>query len=154
LASALVAELQEQMGDEGAAAAIDFCATRALDLTAEVSRETGADIKRTSTRTRNPVNRPDSLERVALAYFQGHLDRGEPLPADWVQPGPGDSVRYYRPLLVAEFCTVCHGAAGALDAGVVEALASRYPSDEAVGYAEGDFRGLIRVQLPLASVSR
>jgi hypothetical protein len=32
-------------------------------------------------------------------------------------------------------------------------LAERYPDDEALGYAEGDFRGLIRVSVP-AEVAR
>ena len=41
-------------------------------------------------------------------------------------------------------CLTCHGSD--IDANIAEALAERYPADEATGFATGDLRGVFRVE--------
>ena len=43
-------------------------------------------------------------------------------------------------------CLLCHGTQDAISPEVKLKLKELYPKDRAVGYKEGDFRGLIRVK--------
>jgi len=150
-AAALTRELMGRVSGAiaqgGPAYAIEFCSEEALTVTSAVAEELGVRIKRTSSRVRNPQNAPDPDEREALAYFEGELEDGRPLPEHLIRQTDGET-RYYRPIIVAELCTTCHGPRDALDPEVRNVLDMRYPEDQATGYAPGDFRGLIRVSLP------
>jgi len=154
VSSALIGELMGRVAaaieEGGPAYAIDFCSTEALPRTAAVAEAHGVELKRTSARVRNPANAPDAHERAALEYFDGEMAAGRALPSHLVQRADGE-LRYYRPIVVAELCTTCHGPRDALDPAVAEALDRRYPDDEATGYRPGDFRGVVRVSVPAAN---
>lgn len=152
LAATLMQQLSTQMAEGGPEAAIEFCSEEAMDLTHGVSGALGdLAVKRTSTRVRNPENAPDALEREALAHFEAEIEAGS-LPSNWIQTAGDDELRYYQPLVVNEMCTQCHGPADALQPAVRTRLEALYPQDQAVGYAPGEFRGLIRVAIPRASL--
>jgi len=148
LVATLMGELTQAMNEGGPANAVDVCSTRAMELTAIVSDRQGLDIKRTSLRYRNPANAPDEHETAALKYFQSALDETGELPGPWVQKAGRDEYRYYRPLVMAAPCLVCHGDAEHIDPAVRTILEEKYPADSATGYAAGDFRGVIRVSIP------
>lgn len=151
LTGTLIGHLTAALDEGGAEGAIEFCATEAPALTADaVALMEGVEIKRTSTRVRNPANTPDSLEAVALAYFEEQLAATGALPTAWLQPEGDAALRYYRPLVVNQLCVQCHGPMGALSPAVLAALGDRYPEDQATGYLAGDFRGLIRVRVARA----
>lgn len=146
LTSELISNLAAAIEEGGAAHAIDFCSERALPLTADVAERLGVGLKRTSSRVRNPANAPDASERAALEHFEAARAEGAPLPADYLQRLAGET-RYYRPIVVAELCTACHGEASTLDQEVRARLQTRYPDDQATGYRAGDFRGVLRVSI-------
>lgn len=152
LATSLVERLREALTEGGAEHAIGFCSAEAPALTGGVAAGFGGGVtvKRTTSRPRNPANAPDSLERVALDHFEARAARGEALPTHYTQALGDSAYRYYRPLVISDFCTTCHGVPGELEPGVRGALAERYPGDRAVGYRPGDFRGLIRVEIARA----
>ncbi|MDX1395230.1 MAG: DUF3365 domain-containing protein [Gemmatimonadota bacterium] len=152
LSSTLVQRLRAAIEEDGAAGAVGFCSEEGLALTAAVGEAVGAGIGRTSSRIRNPANAPDSLARVALAYFEETAASGEALPPSLVQRTPSGDFRYYQPLLIQPFCLQCHGRASDLGEGVAAGLAERYPDDRATDYRAGDFRGLIHVTLPQRGV--
>ncbi len=153
LSSTLIGHLTAAVDSGGPAGAIDFCSTQALALTAQaVASMDGVEIKRTTTRLRNPANAPDSLEALALAWFESQLASTGSLPTEWVQTEGDVAIRYYRPLVASELCINCHGIAEKLSPEVAAALAQRYPQDQATGYAPGDFRGLIRVRIARAAL--
>lgn len=154
LVTKLGGRLQEAMAERGAAGALEFCSVEGLPLTADVSRATGFEVKRTSSRIRNPANAPDALERTALDRFEAAAVAGDSLPVKLVQRTPEGDFRYYRPLRVQPLCLQCHGRSADLAAGVAEALATRYPQDQATGYGAGDLRGVVRVTVPRSSVER
>lgn len=148
LVGTLIGHLTAALDEGGPEGAIAFCATEALLLTADaVGSMEGVEIKRTSTRVRNPANAPDSLEALALAYFEEQLGATGTLPAAWLQAEGEAALRYYRPLVVNQLCVQCHGPMGALSPAVLAALDERYPEDQATGYLAGDLRGLIRVRI-------
>lgn len=154
LRETLVRRLTAAIDSGGPAGAIEVCATIAPAIADSVAGAlgNGVEVKRTSTRVRNPANAPDSLEREALAHFEAGLASTGTLPANYVQPAGDGAYRYYEPLVVMPLCLQCHGPDAAIPAEVRAAIDARYPDDRAVGYEEGDFRGLIRVTLPAGSI--
>jgi hypothetical protein len=149
LRTGLVQRLTDVIQTQGAHTAIEVCATEALPLTDSIAREagTGIALKRTARRLRNPANAPDSLETAALDWFDEQHSRGAQ-PPYLLQAVPAGGYRYYSPLRIAALCLNCHGAPESMSADVRAAIDSRYPDDQATGYAEGDFRGLLRVSVP------
>jgi hypothetical protein len=146
LTQELIGRVMAAMQESGPADAIDFCSEEALPRTSAVADELGVVIKRTSLRVRNPENAPDADERAALEHFASALEAGDGLPANFVQEAE-DGTRYYRPIVIADVCTACHGPRETLDPAVVDVLDMRYPDDQATGYQAGDFRGLVRVTM-------
>jgi hypothetical protein len=150
LAGTLIQNLTAAMNEGGPAAAIEFCSTQAMPLTEQTNAALrGMTVKRTSSRIRNPANRPDSLEALALAWFEEQAAATDSIPPFWLQPEGATSVRFYRPLVANELCVQCHGPSETLAPEVTAILAERYPDDEATGYAPGHLRGLLRVSVPL-----
>lgn len=149
VAQGLAQRLQAQLKEKGAVGAVDFCSRTALVLTDSlIADKPGVSVKRTSTRIRNPRNEPDQLEQIALAWFDSARSAGGALPSAFIQAVGPDEMRFYRPLMIAPFCTQCHGSSEQLDPRVRQILEERYPNDRATGYQEGDLRGVIRVSLP------
>lgn len=147
----LVGRLTSAMEEGGPPRAIEFCSTEAIPLTrmVQASLQEGVTLKRTSFRYRNPENAPDEAEEEALLYFERAVADGGPAPASYVQRVSETELRYYRPLFVGEFCLQCHGDPGSMDPEVTRVLAQKYPEDLATGYEAGDFRGVVRVSVPV-----
>lgn len=149
LREALGTTLQERIAAEGLPGAVAFCDLEALPLTARVTEELGVEVGRTAPTVRNPANRPDGVDRAALARFEGTAAGDVPYHLESI----GDStVRFYAPLYTLPLCVGCHGPAATLDAELASILRERYPDDEATGYSVGDFRGVIRVTMRRAEL--
>ncbi len=50
--------------------------------------------------------------------------------------------------MISNLCVTCHGPTDALAPDVKQVLATRYPGDQATGYALGDLRGIAWAELP------
>jgi hypothetical protein len=151
VAQGLAQQLQARIAEDGAPGAVDFCARTALALTDSLTAAfPGVTVKRTTMRLRNPHNVPDDLEMSALLWFDSIQDAGQELPPALVQVVGPREVRFYRPLVIAPFCTECHGSRAAMDPEVRRLISERYPDDQAFDYQPGDLRGVIRVSLPRA----
>lgn len=158
LAMTLVNEVAVAVSKSGADKAIDVCHLKALPLTGEVIKEVPriSGVKRTSVRLRNPANAPDAAEQLALKRVERDMEKGE-LPKVLVQqidlPNGKSEWRVYRPVGVMPQCVACHGPEDSMSSELQARLKERYPSDQAKGYAVGQWRGLIRVTVadaPLA----
>lgn len=138
---ALLGALQTAMTEGGPEAAVTACQTKAPAIAAAdypgVKR-----IGRTSTKLRNPTN-------TAPAWVAPHLAPMASVPADQAKPVlvdlPDGGKGYIEPLYVLPLCTQCHG--DTLAEGVKSKLAALYPTDQATGYAPGDFRGVVWAEL-------
>jgi len=106
-------------------------------------------IKRTSLRLRNPANAPDALEGQALDRIRTSIEAGTPPPSLLLQrvdyANGTREWRVYQPVTVGPQCAACHGPPEALPGDLRAVLRERYPTDAAVGYLRGEWRGLIRV---------
>ncbi|NPA57937.1 MAG: DUF3365 domain-containing protein [Aquificae bacterium] len=142
-------ELKTALTSQGPVGAIETCSKKALTITKEVAQEVKGvkEIKRTSFKYRNPLNKPDQYEAEALKFFEESMKKTGKLPPYYVQKVNGE-YRYYKPLKVMPVCLICHGDPQKMNPAVVKKLKELYPEDKAVGYKEGDFRGGIRVSIP------
>jgi len=144
----LLTRLRAEMEQGGALAGVEVCSQVAPRIAMDHSTE-GRVVRRVSLKLRNPMNAPDAYERGVLERFAMLQDRGE-LPAEWaeVMPDGGGTLRYLRPIVIAQPCLACHGDPATIDPAVRAAIAERYPEDEAVGYRLGDLRGAVSVRSP------
>lgn len=153
LGSRLMAALARALKEGGPAGAIGVCRDQAPALAAEVSRENGCTIRRTSLKIRNPKNAPDAWERHVLDTFAKEAALGkDPASlefAEVVHEEGAPVLRYMKAITVAEPCLACHGRS--LAPAVSAALSASYPEDKATGYKKGDLRGAFSVSKPLAA---
>lgn len=152
----LKSHLQEAIQENDLVSALEFCTLEAIPLTESVQRElpAGVKLKRTSLKFRNPSNAPDSIDFDALEQFAGIFTEMGKLPKYHIQYVESDQeYRYYQPLTIGKLCLNCHGQPDQMDWDFVASLHENYPQDLAVGYREGEFRGLIRVSIPESLVS-
>jgi hypothetical protein len=149
----LKSELQAALQQGGPVEAVEVCHTKALPVTEAVadSFDSAVSVKRTTFRFRNPDNAPDAAEARALEHFEEVLATEGSLPSSYMQKitEAGQTVyRYYHPMKVQGVCLTCHGSRESMPPELRQVLDERYPEDLATGYEAGDFRGLIRVELP------
>jgi hypothetical protein len=150
LGAALKAELGAAIAKSGPAGAIDVCRTRAPEIAAKLSSESGATVTRTALRVRNPANAPDDLQRAVLEQFDDDLKAGhveQPLEAALeINRGGSKERRYMRAIPTDAMCLTCHGTSLAPDVAAV--IAKQYPADRATGFATGQLRGAFSVVWP------
>jgi len=155
LAGELFGRLNTEIEAQGHLGAIGFCSEEALPATGAVSEalEGGLEIKRTSSRYRNPANAPDDRELDVLQYFEREYALDTDPPEYVVQKVSSREYRYYKPLVVVPPCLACHGDPSDMEPAVREKLAELYPEDLATGYGAGDLRGVIRVSIPTEALA-
>ncbi len=121
----------------GPEAALRTCAEEAQTIHRRVAEETGVRVGRTATKLRNPAN-ADAPQWV-WAYLRQH--GAHPMPAPLLREREGAQARALLPLGAGGVCQTCHGAA--VSPRVREAIAERYPGDEAVGFGSEELRGVL-----------
>jgi hypothetical protein len=150
LKASLLARLQPAM-QQGAASAIAVCNVEAPAIAAALSRD-GIVVGRATRKPRNPANLAFGWRVDAIADFEARHAARQLAGATFTRRLDDGRIAVAEPLVIQELCTTCHGTSIAPD--VQAALAERYPADQATGYAVGDLRGLVWVELPAASPAR
>lgn len=143
----LQGELKTAMEAGGPLNAIHVCRDRAPGIAAELSRESGAKIGRTSLRLRNPANLYEPWQYPVLLRFDELsgdeiANKGEHFEAN---PAPRIGARYMKAIPTQPLCLACHGKPAG---DVAAALAGSYPHDNATGYSAGEVRGAFFVVWP------
>lgn len=104
---------------------------------------TGYQLRQISSKYRNPENKPDKFEQIALTEFEKDKNLSEYKGVDKID---GKKVlRYLIPLYIEEACLKCHSAKET----VPEFIQEDYPEDKATDYVFGDLRGAISVAVPI-----
>jgi hypothetical protein len=148
LGSTLKQALQARMQAEGPLAAVDFCHQQAQSLTAQVANEHGVRLGRLGLRLRNPDNAVSDWQQAALEQMAASHDPAAASPRVSVRrSADGARLNYVRAIRTEAPCLLCHGSK--LSDSLLAAIRERYPEDRATGFAEGDLRGLLWVEVPL-----
>lgn len=147
LGSELKATLQSAIKAEGPVKAISVCNEQAPMLAQKVSDEKGMEVSRTSLRTRNELNAPDSWELSVLKQFEHRKAEGEPvktLEYSETTTHNGNRVfRYMKAIPTDDVCLMCHGKQISPD--ISARINELYPNDQATGFSKGDIRGAFSV---------
>jgi len=139
--------LQSAMAEGGPLAAISVCNEDAPRIARAAAAQSGAEVGRTSTRLRNPDNRPDAHEQAVLEAFAAELAAGAPQAPPWrLDTLPDGRVRFMSAIIVQPPCLACHGET--LAEPVAQAIDRLYPEDQARGYQPGELRGAFTITWP------
>ncbi len=143
---ALSEKLTEQMKLGGPARAIPFCNIEAIPLTQQLSEQYNVKIKRTSDKLRNQENRPSARElEIISTYNNLNSDTQEIAPI--VDRDTNNTTHYYAPIILKINCLACHGKVDEFVSGSTDSIIrSLYPKDKAIGYSEGDLRGIWSIE--------
>ncbi len=140
--------LMAKMKEGGATEAIGFCHQSALPITKKMSAYHDVEIKRTSLKVRNPDNLPNEEELKVLQYYEDRIAEGKELNP-LVSLDRDGRPNYYAPIRVQMKCLMCHGTLNQeLSAPIDSILKAKYPEDLAVGYKEGELRGIWSLSFP------
>jgi hypothetical protein len=139
MASELMGELMAAMDSGGPTEAISVCKDKAPDVAATVSEQFGLKIGRTSFALRNPANLPPG-------WAESLVEARAAEPS--FLAGPNGEYGALLPIKLRAECQMCHGPAEMIDDEVQAAITEAYPYDQATGFAEGDLRGWIWVEVP------
>lgn len=139
----LMAKLNAAITDKGAEHAVEVCAIEAPAIARQLSEESGAMVRRTALRARNPDARPDATEeKIMTGWLDAPLD-DEGRPQRWTAQEDGD-FRFMRAIPAMPMCLTCHG--DDIAPAVQQAIQAHYPEDQATGFAEGDLRGAFSIR--------
>ncbi len=144
LGMALKSELQKQIkADPSGMKALEFCSKRADEITKEVNAKLpeGASVRRTALKYRADNNKPDAIDEGVMEVFEKAAADKKLTPKNIIKIEDGNFTRYYKPLLAADVCLKCHGEN--VSDELKEAIKKAYPNDKAMGFKNGDFRGVI-----------
>lgn len=133
----LRAQLSAEISRGGPSSAVRVCRTGAPALAAEVSRQSGVEVGRTSARLRSGENVPPPWAAALVAETATRR-------ASEVQPAVfdlGDRIGLLRPAPAVGQCLACHGTPDRIAPDVKATIDAAYPRDAATGYVEGDLRG-------------
>ena len=141
-AKSMLAEVGKNMKEGGVVQAAPYCHAHASELTKQMAEENGVTIKRTSHKLRNLENAPNDEEQKILDdYLALIADKMALTPV--VEKDKQGNVHFYAPIMLQQKCTVCHGVKGeTLKEEHYEIIKTLYPDDQAIGFADGDFRGI------------
>lgn len=141
----LKSELLAAVNSGGPAHAITVCSELAPAIANQFSHENQMLVRRVSDRNRNPNNIPDSLQAVLLERFRQSDSLEEVIV--WKDYDTLEVFAYHKPIWTGQLCLNCHGPHEKLDEEVQQALAEKYPNDQATGFQDGDLRGMFVVEI-------
>lgn len=145
--SELQAELKQGLAHGGPAGAISVCKDKAPQIASDLSRRSGAKVRRTSLRYRNPANAPEPWEGEVLRQFELSSSTTESTsPPEYFAIADDGSARYMTMIRMGPVCLACHGESLAPE--LAAKIDAEYPHDRARGYAVGDVRGAFSVSWP------
>lgn len=141
--SALLRQLNRELGEGGAAAAIKSCHLEATSQAFWVARQQGVAIGRTSDRLRAPMNAPRPWAEPIVAKYAGK----QAAEVDGFAVDLGERVGVLRPIVMTKLCTSCHGTEDQIRPAIRKVIAEQYPRDLAVGFKPGQIRGWYWVEI-------
>jgi hypothetical protein len=115
---------------------------QAMPITEQLSEKYNVTIKRTSNKLRNSSNKPNERELQIIEQYNNSLNNENGLNPI-VEVDEYGIKHFYAPIIMQANCLGCHGTINETVAVKTDSIIkSRYLNDEAIGYVEGDLRGI------------
>lgn len=151
--SELRSTLQGAMQQGGPVSAVEVCAVQAPAIAERVMHTHGVRLGRVAVpgRHRNPQQKAEGWQLLALKEMQAAVTAGA-RPEDQLlvrRDGlpEGIALRMVRGIPTEGVCVTCHGEV--IAEPIRKAILSHYPEDAATGFAVGDLRGALWVEVPV-----
>lgn len=142
----LSSKLTEQMELGGPAQAIPFCNVEALPITNQLSEKFDVTIRRTSDKLRNLNNKPTERELEIIANYKNSISTTVEL-SPVVEIDNKNKKHFYAPIFTNAKCLVCHGKlVEKVNVKTDSIIKFLYPDDLAIGYVEGELRGIWSIE--------
>lgn len=134
------------INEKGSDGAVEFCNIQAIPITDSMSVVLNAKIKRVSDQPRNANNQANEAELAYINSWKEAKANGEEHPPLLTELD-GKMVGYY-PIVTNQMCLQCHGTPEKqVNAKTLSKIKKLYPADKALGYAEGEIRGIFIVEM-------
>ncbi len=132
--------------------AATFCNVAAYPIVDSLSTAHRATIRRVSDKPRNPKDAMDEEESKVFSFFKEKLKQPNAELMPIVMQTNDSTVSYYSPIKISmPTCLKCHGEVGkdvkTEDYAILKTL---YPDDKAIGYKQGDLRGMFSIRFSRA----
>jgi len=137
----LGSNLMQQMKFGGVKQAIPFCNLSANPLTLEMAKKHNVNIKRVSHKLRNENNKPNEAEDAIIKQYLTSISKGEKTKPI-VTKDKNKKIHFYAPIKMQKKCLACHGTVSKQTDSIIKSI---YPNDNALGFKEGDLRGVLSV---------
>lgn len=145
--------LLRAMNEKGVPGAISYCNANALDLVQELEDSLDVKIFRVSSKYRNPVDEPDSLETLILEAYEYNKENDLVLESS-IQEESDEILLYTKPISINNpLCLQCHGKIGEeLSSENYDVISGYYPEDKAHGYELEQLRGMWSIRIPKKTI--
>lgn len=129
-----------------------FCNLAAYPIVDSLSKANHARIRRVSDKPRNPKDAMDEEELKVFSFFKEKLKQPDAELLPIVMQTNDSTVSYYSPIKISmQTCLKCHGEVGKdIKTEDYTVLKTLYPNDEAIGYKQGDLRGMFSIRFVTA----
>ncbi len=150
----LAGQLKAALESAGAEHAIKVCKEIAPALAQQYSAN-GKQVTRVSIKPRNPrMGVPDKEELAILERFDSLQKEGAPANAlesgELQQHADGSQwFHYMKAIPTQAICLQCHGKPQDISEQVKALLSREYPTDQAIGYTQGEIRGAVSIKTPV-----
>ncbi|TXB63993.1 DUF3365 domain-containing protein [Vicingus serpentipes] len=135
----LSSNLQQAMAEGGIENALSYCNVNAMPLTDSLSKHYNVAIKRVSDKARNQLNLASKNEQKIIDNYLASTENRKPV----LEQNENGKITFYAPIVAKALCLNCHGIEGEiLSSENNEKIKLLYPEDKAIGYSEGDLRGV------------
>jgi hypothetical protein len=142
----LSSQLTAKINSGGPSEAIPFCNLEANSLTEQMAEKFNVSIRRTSNQLRSCSNEPSNREAAIISDYEQLLNAGKPI-APIIEIDKNNKKHFYAPIKVQSNCLVCHGKINeTLSVSTDSIIKLFYPFDKAIGYSEGDLRGIWSIE--------
>lgn len=143
---ALSSALGSAMKEGGVKHAVSFCNVEATPIADSLSKQFGVRVSRVSDRPRNPANQATEYEKSFMSEYRDAMEQGVDIGYEYYE---GNGIpTLYKPIALKGLCLNCHGKAGqTMKEEDIAFIQSLYPEDKAVGYEEGELRGMWKVEM-------
>ncbi len=150
--STLQTALLGAIENEGLVGAVEYCNANAYEIVKTMEDSLDVEIKRVSQKPRNPLDEPDSVERMILEAYA--YDFSPTNAVNQILEFDEKTLIFTQPIAIANgLCLNCHGAPGdQVNDDVLAVIQSKYPKDQALGYSLGELRGMWSVKIPKKTV--
>ena len=110
----------------------------------------GMKIRRPTYKYRNPNNKPNDIDKIALDFFLSDKAEDADYFSGKIEGENGTTYVYFQPYPVKKKCLSCHSSK--MSDEVKAVLDEKYPNDLSRNIQVGELYALIRIDLPEAAI--